>query len=218
MSSVEDTRLNPGEPSAAEHLGQYDQEAVAKFEAAFYRRAAKNIRRNSHHEAGHAVASVLLGLPLESVNVIARTFWQSGRYHPNADSTGSTSYKNGYKYFGSEKWYSKTEDFIVSGYAGPTAEHRYRGRMGPIRVSRRSGDWAVIEGVAFGRGLGAWAYDGTTMNTSPKRLDAYLRPLRARAADLVDQRWAAIQAVADALVKKRELNARQVKDIVRRHP
>jgi hypothetical protein len=169
----------------------------------------------AHHEAGHAVAACVLGVPIIRVHVIAQVL-------QTHDSFGQTEFRKCVtSELCDEANRHKAEARIITSFAGPIAEGRFRGLIRSAQPS--PSDRAAMNGLADLH-ISFWAKsllikNVVLLHSSPsvtRMRAAYLRGLKARATSLVDNHWLAVQAVADALVEKRELTARQVKALVRK--
>ncbi len=153
----------------------------------------------AYHEAGHAVACVLLGRNLVRVVLGGK---QRGM-------------------FVVEEWPSRTrqtiEDEIVSFYAGPAAERIFSGR--PVHAT------ATLTVTICGsrRTVAGHESDGSrifllasrALGSEPAEIAELCRRLDARARELVAGAWSAVELVASELTSRRELSGAEVRELVR---
>jgi hypothetical protein len=209
-------------------------DVLARVQAELERYARGRLPVTAHHEAGHAVASVVLGLQFESVDIQPRAFGGAEGFNPRSDSLGRlwrTPKPAGW-YYDRRRGRERAEAAIVSVLAGPTAEYRLRGLVGPVRLRRWSSDWESVCEMAesqrdswrlvdaFYRQIDRLEARGLDSDVAyrvaeSRRRAVYLRPLRARARELVERHWPEIEAVAEALMRRGSLTGRGVQRIVR---
>jgi hypothetical protein len=162
------------------------------------------------HEAGHAVAAIVLKLPLKHVYVGARgDFGGEGISHGHTD-------------LGNICW----GDFvgvgpdivmprIVQSFAGPMAEVRVNpdrhilSGMG-VKDNELAHKWAAIS-----------LYDGPVsedghilLDANDSRIPSILETALERATQLVETNWPAIAKVAERLTKRKTLTGEEVATIV----
>lgn len=132
----------------------------------------------AYHEAGHAVACVVLGVRLSWVKI------------DEGDFGGGDTAHSGYE---EDSPRERIESLLIINYAGEIAEHWYRGRAGLARdrVGAQQ-DRLDAERLLHRAGGYVWAEDTQR---------AYQRYLRLRARDLVDHYAMAIEVVAAELLK-----------------
>jgi hypothetical protein len=154
------------------------------------------LERTAFHEAGHAVASHMLDLPIREVNVIA----EGGRlgvckgYKCPSFSPDIDGYDNG---IAAPKSLVRIDREIVVLLAGHEAERRYSGRRN--HVGARSDNRAAIDLAYYRCGSDAEA-------------QAYLRWLAIRTADLLAREVVrrAVELVASRLLADHKVKGRDV--------
>lgn len=143
----------------------------------------------AYHEAGHAVAAFVLGVPLKSVCIVP---------DPKAGNAGHVS-------LGRCRSVDAMHKLGIVAVAGEAAQRRYNPRS--VRRHHGGGDrQAVVD----------FALDRTGGSEEQATLLARLWELQAR--DLVESRWDAVQLVAKALFKRNTLDAAQIRMILFRIP
>jgi ATP-dependent Zn protease len=149
----------------------------------------KEIRDHAYHEAGHAVAAVRLALGLKG-NV---------RVFPSGDVWTESAYQE--TYFGKTDTSQRgTLDQNAAFYlAGPAAERRYNPNI--TNTDHWEGDRRSFFDL---------------FSEDPKAIDHWDTHW-ARTEALLNRNWAAVEAVADAILSAEEysISAQQVEDIVR---
>ncbi len=165
----------------------------------------------AYHEAGHAVAAVVLKLPLERVSIVPSNdslgecsleatpkCVQDGARSP----TGSPEYNKMWQY---------TENRTVFSFAGPIAEGRAKGRAKgkdiTLAALSKTSDWECevcsedFESLAFVR------------DKAQSELEELLGD---KAYNLVydSNNWAGVEAVAEALLEEKELSGSKVRKLV----
>ncbi len=155
------------------------------------------------HEAGHAVASIGLGLSFEYVTIV-----------PDGDSLGSMLHPGVMGYHSQSKTDQKklARDLMLACYAGFQAEKRY--------ISDANEDLAEAD------------YDNAfflsrTYQVFPRSMNfvgddfhhAFLDRLKREAGKLVLTHWSAIETIAKALLEKQTLSFEEAYDVIRKeHP
>ena len=141
----------------------------------------------AYHEAGHAVARIELGLPITSASII-----------PKDDSLGRVVSDNLPRSvyeaveFGSSLTPGQEQRIqkeLVAALAGEAAEKRHTGRynrVGSRQDYRRVDEWA-------------------NRLHRPRTAHLWVRYLQALAADLIEGRWAAVEAIAVLLLDRETL-------------
>ncbi len=158
------------------------------------------------HEAGHAVACVLLGRNLARVAL--------GEGEPRG-------------VFEVEEWPSATrqaiEDEIVSFFAGPAAQRLFTHR--PVRVPLTLTVTVTVTGSRRRTKVAGGETDGGQIlrlaaraieRDSPRELAELIRRLDGRARALVASSWPAVELLARELLSQRELGGDAVRELVRR--
>jgi ATP-dependent Zn protease len=155
----------------------------------------------AYHEAGHAVVAVLLGVGLRKrgVSIIPDVEDDTaGRVHTRSSLRGNPEYDN------SRRIRFNAEDRVVVKLAGIEAQRRFNPRS--VRNYHGSSDFrTAIDLLCYFVG-------------SDAELNAYVRLLRLRARQTVQQFWVDIEAVAAALMEKKRLSGPEVKAIIQRWP
>jgi len=154
--------------------------------------------KTAYHEAGHAVARVRLGLPIRKVTIVEKD-----------DSYGHVAFQY-------PKWFKpdtmeltpsrriKIENEIIAGLAGHAAELIYSGRN---NWSGSSSDMDRLVDLAL------------YVTGSEAQLNAYLNWLQIRTIDFLRAplNWLAVENVAQELLKKGSLSAKEVKIISKKN-
>jgi len=160
----------------------------------------------AHHEAGHAVAALVLGIPFIEVRIVPGENgkigvdfkvmpWTSPR--PETKLVGFTDEewkevsRDDSKW---EAWQKKdNDDYAIFMLAGKAAQIEY---AGTARDEDARFDYSFIEHVL-------------------PRCYERLRDLEPQAVQLIKDHWAAVLAVAAELLKRSKLTAAEVEGIVR---
>lgn len=156
-------------------------------------RERRKLEATAYHEAGHAVACIVLEHPFLSATIIAtdETLGSITKrpVPPSITREDELTHR-------SRRWIERE---ILCWLAGLAAEQRWTGRNN-WRGARSDISW-VVE-------LGAFLHQAGT-----KVLDKYLDYMIERARDLVSapQNWLRIEALATALLERRTLSAREAK-------
>jgi len=156
-----------------------------------------NERELAYHEAGHAVVRCLLRLPFKRVTIIPTD--------ENLGQVAGVTLPEGYKPESDRgpKTRDRTEREIMARLAGMVAE----GLLAESEVNA-PGAWKdrqnAVDLAEF-------------VTTSAEEAEAYTEWLLCRTRNLLSLpwNWAAVQAVAQALLAERELGARRVRSIVK---
>ena len=160
------------------------------------RKHSKQLIATAYHEAGHAVAAHFLKIPITKVTI-----------EPDDDSLGHVRRKNlprpVYEALRSGgltlHMIDKIERNIIMPLAGGAAERRHRGRSNYV------GSWQdrdrVVDFV-------------DRLSASGEEASAYYRLQLVRARGLIESKWYAVEAVAQALLAATTLTGEDVKRIV----
>jgi hypothetical protein len=150
------------------------------------------IEVTAFHEAGHAVAHFDLEIPIGYVTIV-----------PKGDSLGRATGRRP-RWFDPDEvsarmqWHVQRE--IVSLYAGPIAESKMTGAGNHAGAE---GDHHTIVQLADCVVGGA------------EELQAFISWLEIRSTNLVEHRWFAIEAVAQALLNEKRMTGKRVAEVVR---
>lgn len=174
--------------------------------------ADANERRpeKSFHEAGHCVAAAVLGIPLRSIRMVPD---ESGRMGvtptekqalpwrgPRPDARPDEIPEPQWLVLAActeewEEWKRKDhERYAVFYLAGKSAQARYS--PGTLQEGDAKSDYSVVE----------WLLSGYRVPVTE---------MEHAARELIDTHWAAVEGVAEQLMKRDELRPREVEDIVR---
>lgn len=140
----------------------------------------------AHHEAGHTVACLQFEIPIDHVQMDSS--WFTGRLtggHVQVPDRGSPTTPG------------EAECFAIMCRAGQAAEERWLDRHpGHGRYRSSNGAEDEADALATLQALGATLSPGYAL-------------LQART--LVDRQWTRVEAIADLLLARRRLSARQVR-------
>lgn len=158
------------------------------------RRTASVLGAMAYHEAGHAVASVLLGLPFQSVTVRALDAQRQAAAWPAPD-VAQVQREVG----AGCAWRARMQDYLTRILAGDQAEARWR-----LRRTRRP-EWRNDRALACDLAL--------TITGSPEEASALVAWLTLRARNLAakPEVWPGVAAVAAALLERETLSAGEVR-------
>lgn len=155
----------------------------------------KTLLTVAHHEAGHAVAAIYLGIPFQYATVLAEE-----------DSLGHVLFKRAPKWACNE--YSPRrlrqreywEHKVIVGFAGRIAEEHFLGRG--TRYGHHSDYQNIVD-----CGLPFWG-------ANPEVHIHWFRWLHAQSKELVIRRWRDISAVANALIESETLSYQEIRNLV----
>jgi hypothetical protein len=145
---------------------------------------------SAYHEAGHAVAAVLLGFQFKHVTIA-----------PEEGSLGHVLYGI-YTMFlnvGRRAYRRDLRDYLVCNRAGPLAEERHTGHRNDDGAADDDDEFRDILYPMYG-----------------ERREQYDRDLTGQAGQLVTTHWRSIERVAYALIEDRTLPYATVEQIVQR--
>jgi hypothetical protein len=170
----------------------------------------ENLHNVAIHEAGHAVATIVLGLLLNSVNILP-VRQQDGRMRRGiVDSPYSEDDIAG-------KGESAVMPYLVQGISGPTAErkvnreyHRHNGGDSDFERAKR------LTAIA----LYGYADADHVVITAEQRaqMNLLLNSAQIESTRLVEDRWPAIKKVAALLQDRHELSGDEVAMVVKSTP
>jgi hypothetical protein len=157
-------------------------------------RERRRLEATAYHEAGHAAVSLALRLAVRSASII-----------PD-HSAGTLGHIQGYgaRERKGEDWEcnpsprlaARIESHMIVPYAGPLAEAKHTGRR--AFVAARQDRETILNLAPFPAG---------------PVLTAYLRYIHARAKELVEREWRAIEAIATALLERGMLSGRSIREL-----
>jgi ATP-dependent Zn protease len=169
-----------------------------------------DIRYVATHEAGHAVAAVVLGLGLVSVDIHHRLLPDGGL------SLGRTTIPESFSALVasiSEEYAMAHVVFCLSGFTAEAAVNRLVGGDIPEREAVRS-----LVSLAICRpvdnGVGRMTITPEELRRNGQRIDGFLRAAEDAAARLVRKHRAVIARVADLLLERKELTGEEVAAII----
>jgi hypothetical protein len=149
------------------------------------------------HEAGHVVASLRHGFPVDSATIV-----------PAADVHGQVEHANPLHELhldtnDSACAYRGAQLAVIVCLSGPAAQRQHNPRS--WRLHHGAFDYKRAEDVAI------------SVNTSDEAAKAYVRWLEIVARDEVAASWSDIEQVAGALVERHTLTAAEIAEILRRN-
>jgi ATP-dependent Zn protease len=152
----------------------------------------------AYHEAGHAVAAHAMGLKLHPVTIRSR----GGSAGPSIPMDPLRGIR---LEFGSPKRTQlQIEAAIIVLLAGSIAQRRHE--VQSWSLADREPDRAAGFALAL------------RVSPDPETAAAHLRWLELRAIRLVEERWAAVERVANALLDKRTLTVKEISGLVSASP
>ena len=154
-----------------------------------------DIQRTAYHEAGHAVLAYFLGVGLKRVSIVRD---EDSRDHLHGGEYGDdTEYTEHMRAFAEEAFWLR---MAIMRYAGTEAERRLARRW---RNTGAENDykWAAI------------ALEKITMDWPSRRALYFYARRRTRL--LVENYWPEIEAVARALIERKQLGVEEVRRMLR---
>lgn len=156
----------------------------------------KQLQAVAYHEAGHAVMGFLLGRKILGASVI-----------PDESSMGRVEFDTSWiKEL--HEWDERFSDEMVFQLlihlAGPAAEEIYTGEYVPIYGEYETDIQKAVDAAEYLVG-------------NSKELDDYLDRAYECATIILTEHWEAVKAVADSLLKHRQLDGWKVSSIIRRY-
>lgn len=144
----------------------------------------EDVEGAAYHEAGHAVAARALGLPVPDLSMI-----------PDEDTVGTCSYA---------VWVEadedgRREDTAAVSLAGALAEEI---AVGEFNEEIAEDDLLHAIGLA------------DEVTEAPDERDAWLDRAQDRAEEVLRRDWAAVEALAEALLARRLLSAAEAEEII----
>ena len=136
------------------------------------RRTARKLEATAHHEAGHAVASVALGLPLRYVPI--RPDPEDGNLGHAARRATEPGFRPDIELPPAQR--DRLERMCVAIFAGAEAERRFRGLRGPARYDHGAARHDYRQAVDL----------ASYVEFERATLEPYLAYLRARARAFVE--------------------------------
>jgi hypothetical protein len=167
---------------------------------------------SAHHEAGHAVVSVYVGLAVESVDIIRRNGDLGGcqGIAPDKAVEEAVAALLQARELGQPVDVAKIspaarqwiDQMIRSTLAGPLAEERFRGRKLP------AGDLGKIDDDSTVHSLASICWPTAERIRRVQELESEVADLLAKPAA-----WMAVEAIAKALVKREFLTGAEVSEL-----
>jgi ATP-dependent Zn protease len=154
---------------------------------------ATELTRTAYHEAGHAVAAFFEHLAIKSVTVVPDEgsfgkvkHYRTPSFRPDVNADARTN--------------QRVLAHMLVDLAGPAAEREIGGRA--FRHATSHQDYQNAADLA------------TRLCGSDESVNALLRWVGVCARDLVRTRWPMIELLAKALLTRRTLNGRQVREVI----
>lgn len=152
----------------------------------------KRLTATAYHEAGHAVAHIVLEMPFESATIV-----------PNREEGLLGAVSSGYSQWmlniHRREFRAEVRDAITITMAGPIAEELLTGWRNDAGASRDDREcWHMLYQI-YG-----------------ERRDRHARDLARRAKKLVVANWALVKRIANALLEYKTLSEAEVAEIVGR--
>jgi hypothetical protein len=190
-------------PEHAGCLQVASKPAMERQQRKLERQAERELPRRAYHEAGHVVFAHNLGPGVQRVSLRVQVCSAGGRFDPYADSTGITEFKRWPRnvVLSSHNFRDQAEAKILTAMAGPMAEARFRGCR--MVWQRFSGSDAQVVNTLAPHHSGGF---------SPACTAAYIAYLRARATEELEVCWHLVEALAAALIERRELSKQEIRD------
>jgi len=159
-------------------------------------RRERRIASTAYHEAGHAVAGVVLGVPILEVTIV-----------PSAGAHGSVRMPtrwvadvHGYRVPSRDL----VERYVVKLLSGVTAQRKAYPRSVRFHHGRSDRESALSVAVLV-------------MPDSEPVVQAFLNYCQARAVQLVEEHWPSVIGVAQELIVKRTVRQKDVRAVVAKH-
>lgn len=159
-------------------------------------RRERRIASTAYHEAGHAVAAVVLGVPIVTVTIV-----------PSAGAHGHMQMParwiadvHGYRVPSRDL----VERYVVKALAGVTAQRKAYPRSVRSHHGRSDGESAFSVAVLV-------------MPDSERVIQAFIDYCQARAEQLVEEYWASVTEVAQELVTRKTIGRNDVRAVVAQH-
>lgn len=152
----------------------------------------------AHHEAGHAVVAVVLGITIKQVSIA-----------PNEESLGNCIHPDVCQ-FGYRGAYSRrriARDCIIVSYAGVEAEKIF---------DSKAEEWCSLEdeGNAFNLSREFSVLPRGCRCVGDEAHLEFLAKLQSEARRLVRKHWPAVEALADALIQKQRVSGEEASRII----
>jgi hypothetical protein len=168
----------------------------------------RGLERVAHHEAGHAVACVWLGLPFRWVSIKPKGDSQGRVSGPSPLARLLEKHEDG-DALTPREWV-RVENEVVSFCAGSAAEAEYLRRNNLVSIENLA---VLVEVGEPDRSMNVGI--ATRLHgDDPDVAHAWLTYLRLRAVSLVRWHWTHVEHVAEALVNRRTLSAKDVRAVI----
>ena len=165
---------------------------------------SKRLIKTAYHEAGHAVAAFFLRLPFRHITIEPEGESLGHVLCDNALGKKTDLHINDALYEMNARVERRIEASVICDFAGLAAEAKYAGRH----------DW---RGAAsdFHNSV---KYASYVCGCVQEETEAYLKLQRIRAKNMMNVgfQWAAVEALAEALLERRTIGCRTARKIIRK--
>jgi len=155
------------------------------------------LQSTAYHEAGHAVAAWALGVPVRSITIVrdGNVSLGSVTYAPVLSKRVLQPFKFKTSLQGIEGETAALRYAVIS-LAGVVSQRKYAPRS--VRRGHARHDYQAVIFSAEQAGC-----------SDEQELKHWYRRALRRAEQLIERKWPAVEAVASALIKKRELSGKE---------
>lgn len=158
------------------------------------------------HEAGHAVVMRFLEIPFQSVSIVQEGIFAGGVSPQNLGKQIVVGHIT-------PKPRDKAERQVLATFAGVLAEKQHTGKFNRVGFIGANKAHPVVHPTSDHHKIMEWVH---LLSNTEREEPLYYRWLRCRAEDIVSrpERWAAIQALANVLVRRKHLEYAEAEEII----